>query len=419
MKKIRTFVFLILSFLIGQATFGYAEEDSFGADFLTAFPKNGIYDLVVMGDDFAEGLHEGITKKNTNENNLQISPRYFSLIGLIRNSGEEKLNSLYEFLKNEKPNIVLIMMGASDRINIRDASGKRLNIGSLEWRYEYKKKLDKFLKIFKQEKIAVYVVGMPSFSNPEVNEYVKAINDIFRESTYVNGMKYIDTYANFLDDTGNYNAWGPDLNGKIIKIRETDEQRFTKAGNLMLASLIERELRRDIKEAQTLKLEPLAGNETEQININPDRPSIKNKDMEDTQSSNFLSYQDFTQKKFLGEDIAADNEKIYLKLNNKSGRDDSTAIDIIRPSLSSSIVSLVSKKESDKKQRAINEKLFTSLSDGMIAFSTITLPSTELNDVQYKKFSPSQASFYKLLIKGERLSPKEGRGDDLRWPISD
>jgi hypothetical protein len=32
------------------------------------------------------------------------------------------------------------------------------------------------------------------------------------------------------------------------------------------------------------------------------------------------------------------------------------------------------------------------------------------------RLSPTQAPYFRLLVKGERLQPKPGRADDLTWP---
>ncbi len=34
------------------------------------------------------------------------------------------------------------------------------------------------------------------------------------------------------------------------------------------------------------------------------------------------------------------------------------------------------------------------------------------------RLSPTQAPYFRLLVKGERLSPKPGRADDVTWPVS-
>lgn len=419
MNKLNTLLFSALSSLIISTTITHAEEDTAGSTFLSQFPNNDTHSIIVVGDDFAQDFHGEVLQTFKNDKNIVISLKHFSLFGLLRNGGEEQLNSLDVLIKKDSPHIVFIMVGSSDRISTRDATGRRLYLGSLEWRSEYKKRVDSFLKIFKRNKVAVYMIGIPAYRNSDANEYIRILNDIFREATYINGMKYIDTFAAFLDDSGNYTAWGPDLNGKIIKIRDADGQRFTKAGNQMLAHMIERELRRDIKEAVGVKLEPLAGNETEQINVNPDKPSIRTINKEISQSARFDGLQEIGQTKFVGEDIAADNDKVMIKLMNSLGHEEVVPIDLQRPSLSSSIVALVAQKQEQKKSNKINEKLTIAFNDGLRAFNTITLPSTEQSEDQIKKPSSTQSSFYKLLIKGERLAPKAGRADDLPWPLSD
>ncbi len=70
---------------------------------------------------------------------------------------------------------------------------------------------------------------------------------------------------------GGYSAYGPDVNGKIRLLREGDGIYFTTDGNRKLAHFVERDLRRDLTQAKADRAIPLAGTETEQARINPER----------------------------------------------------------------------------------------------------------------------------------------------------
>ena len=36
------------------------------------------------------------------------------------------------------------------------------------------------------------------------NERAQLMNDVFRERAYLNGVRYIDAYASFIDESGGY-----------------------------------------------------------------------------------------------------------------------------------------------------------------------------------------------------------------------
>jgi uncharacterized protein len=48
--------------------------------------------------------------------------------------------------------------------------------------------------------------------------------------------------------------------------------------------------------------------------------------------------------------------------------------------------------------------------------STITPPSTAIANGAASRISPTQSPVYRVLVKGERLTPRRGRADDQVWP---
>jgi hypothetical protein len=51
---------------------------------------------------------------------------------------------------------------------------------------------------------------------------------------------------------------------------------------------------------------------------------------------------------------------------------------------------------------------------GLVVLSSIT-PASSGSGLNRRQ-APSQAPYYHVLIKGERLQPKPGRADDFGWP---
>jgi hypothetical protein len=398
-----------------------AQEDG-STSFLPPFPKGDVYAIAAIGDDMAEGLFYGLQETFAADARVQVRPKPISLNGLMRPDHDEKAVALEEDLKRDPPVVAALMLGAWDRVSLRTASGKRFPVGSPEWRQEYSQRADRLLKMMKRLNIAVYLFGLPNVRKWDANEDVQMMNEVLRERAYLNGMKFIDTYAGFLDENGGYSGWGPDLTGKIVKLRDGDGVYFTMAGNRKLAHFLERDLRRDLKQAQAARSVPLLGGEDEQAKINPGKAVVKTDD-EGTggASANVAGGGSATAAAGGGTpsqgDQAADNGRISLKTVTAGGREDVVTLDIVRPAIPASVVALVTRKESPDRASQLGDVLVDRIASGINVMSTFTPPSSAASGGTGRgRLSPTQSAYYRVLVKGERLAPRPGRADDFVWP---
>ncbi len=397
------------------------EEPS--ASFLPPFPKGEVYTVGVIGDDLAEGLWYGLQETFASDARVQVQPKPVMLNGLMRPDHDEKVVALEEDLKRDPPPVVALMLGAWDRVSLRTSSGKRFPVGSPEWRQEYSQRADRLLKMFKRLNIAVYLVGLPNVRKFDANEDVQMMNDVLRERAYLNGMKFIDSYAGFLDESGGYSGWGPDLTGKIVKLRDGDGIYFTMAGNRKLAHFVERDLRRDVKQAQAARSVPLLGSAEEQAKINPGKAVVKEDTADPAAAAGAaaaLTDGTAAAAKTAAPaegDQAADNGRISLKTVTASGREEVVTLDIVRPAIPASVVALVTRKESPDRASQLGDVLVDRIASGINVMSTFTPPSSAAaGGAGRARLSPTQSAYYRLLVKGERLAPRPGRADDFVWP---
>ncbi len=390
------------------------EEPS--SSFLAPFPKGDVYRIAVIGDDLAEGLFYGMQETFLSDARVQVLPKPNQLNGLMRPDHEEKAAALEEDLRRDPPAVAALMLGAWDRVSLRTSSGKRVPVGTPEWRAEYSARADRLLKMFKRLNIAVYLVGIPNVRKWDANEDVQMMNEMLRERAYLNGMKYIDSYAGFLDENGGYSGWGPDLTGKIVKLRDGDGIYFTMAGNRKLAHFVERDLRRDLKQAQAARSVPLLGSTEEQVQINPGKAAVKDSAPSAAAIAGGAVLAGSTAAPSAG-DQAADNGRISLKTVTATGREDVVTLDIVRPSIPASVVALVTRKESADRASQLGDVLVDRIASGINVMSTFTPPTSAASGLAGSgRLSPTQSSYYRVLVKGERLTPRPGRADDFVWP---
>ncbi len=187
---------------------------------------------------------------------------------------------------------------------------------------------------------------------------------------------------------------------------------FTEAGSRKLAHFVEKELRRDLNQAKTERTVPLAGAEVEQAKINPDNAVTVT--APSSPAANEKAAAGEPKKPLVtapadpSGDQKADNGKISLKVMGAGGHEETQTLEIVRPSIPASVVSLMARRGGSGQ---MGDLLIDQVAGGMTLMNSIT-PSGQKGP---GKLSPSQAPYFRLLVKGERLTPKPGRADDLMW----
>lgn len=411
----------VCGFAVGNAM---AADDDAGATFLNPFPEGDAYQLSVIGDTFADGILSGLVESMGADTRLNIQRKLRPIYAIMGSDFESKARAFEEAIANEPMNIAIVMMGEDDRVSFRNSEGRRVPIASPDWVAEYTRRLDRLMKALKRKNAGVYWVGLPNLSRAEANEQALAMNEAIRERAYLNGFKYIDAAAGFADETGAYSAYGPDLAGKIRVLRDGDGVHFTDAGNRKLAHFVEKDLRRDLNQAKSNRNVPLLGAEAEQAKINPDNavktpapsspaadagtsgttaqtPLVRGPKADGTTSSSATD---------ASGDQKADNSKIAFKVAGANGREETASVEIVRPAIPASVVALMARRESSGQA---GDLLVDQLPGGLTLMTSIAPTSKQAKG----KLAPTQAPYFRLLVKGERLPPKPGRADDISWPV--
>ncbi|MDO9381896.1 MAG: DUF459 domain-containing protein [Hyphomicrobiaceae bacterium] len=418
---------LALLALVTVAASPAAAQDDGAGSYITPFPQGDVYRLVVLGDDLADGLLGGVVDALSTDSRLQIDKKVVALNGLNRAEFPEKLQAIEEQLGQSQPHIAVVMMGAWDRVSMK-GTGKRTTFGTPEWKAEYAARADRVMKALKRKNIAVYWVGLPNVRRADMAEDVQMMNQILRDRIYLNGMKYIDAYAGFADEAGEYSSYGPDVTGKMRLLRDGDGVYFTVAGYRKLAHFVERDLKRDLTQAKGERAIPLAGAEDEQAKINPERAAQKKAEEDaaaakktaaaaggDGTPADATAATPAVPAGSPGGEQKGDNGRIVLKSIGAGGREESITVDIVRPPIPASVVALVTRKESSERLSQMGEQVLDQLPGGLSVMNSIT-PAAGSSGGAQRRLSTVQTPYYRVFIKGERLPPRRGRADDFTWP---
>jgi hypothetical protein len=203
----------------------------------------------VLGDDFAEMLASGLVQQFADRPDIGITTLTKASSGLVRSDFFDWSKAATELAAGpEKLDAVVIMLGSNDRQQIRDGEAV-YELRSPEWRAAYTRRIDALLAPLKAKGTKVFWVGLPPMKNERMTADIVGFNEIFRERAEQSGATYVDIWDGFVDADGAYSSAGPDLTGRVTKLRSGDGVHFTKAGSQLAAHYVERDLRRVLGQA--------------------------------------------------------------------------------------------------------------------------------------------------------------------------
>lgn len=254
--------------------------------------------IVVMGDSMADWLSYGLEEAFADSPEIAVVRKDKPYSGLIRYEHRSDLDWWHvarDILSQQKANYVVMMLGVSDRQNIRERdvakekekneqqqqqqqdqnaenrgktdnadqpntaapepkadpkpAPKRSANGVIEFRTErwatvYSRRIDETIAALKSKGVPVFWVGLPSIRGSKSTADAVYLNDLFRARAERAGIVYIDIWDGFVDEAGKYSSFGPDYEGQTRRLRAGDGVYFTKYGARKLAHYVEREIRR-------------------------------------------------------------------------------------------------------------------------------------------------------------------------------
>lgn len=417
MTTVLAFILMILSGLCLQAEPVRAQAGEAGS-LLDPFPENDRYRVQVVGDQMADGLLEGLVEHLADEPRLQIDRKVRWLGGVMKADADQEAKAIEAALAGSAPHIAVVMLGAADRVSFRRANNRRAGVGSEEWKEEYARRLDLIMRAFRTRSVGVFWVSLPILRRPDAADDAEMINELIRSRALANGVRFIDIFESFADVDRSYNAYGPDLAGKMRLLRDQDGVHFTGSGYRKLAYFVERELKRAAAQAWDERMIPLAGSEAEQARIRP-APTVKLAPLPPSGrgagGASAAAPKAAAKGAGAGDGVTADNSRITLKSLNAQGREESVTLEILRPAIPASVVSLLTRRESEEKPTHVGDSVMTEILGGLTVVSSVT-PFGDRSGERRRGGVDQTTPLHRVLQRGESLPPKPGRADEMPWP---
>ncbi|MGH6826390.1 SGNH/GDSL hydrolase family protein [Methyloceanibacter sp.] len=403
-----------------------AQNTVFQRSYIEPFPPGDRYRVLVVGDSLADGVWSGLYRAFQEDGNMDVINKSKPSSGFVRVDSYDWTKELDDILKDETFQIVVVMFGANDNQAIK--SGKEyVKPGTDAWDELYGQRVEAFIKKLRAKGLAVYWTGLPIMRSPDDSDDAEALNDIYREKSFINGAKFIDTWSGFTDESGRYSAVGPDMSGQIRRLRDDDGVHFTPRGYLKLAHFAEKEIRRDLSLAKLERNIPLAGNVDEQANVmgrvvspgKPVPPSGTATDAPAEGASEPAQAEAPAGDQAQGGAPAAEGEAAEAAPpaieQSKVGE-----VDVVRPVISQTTLDAAQNMTPQGVASSLSdsENISSDLPGGLTALASISAVSDPSVASSKPRLPLAQRPYYRVLIKGEQLKPKAGRADDFSWPRS-
>ena len=112
---------------------------------------------------------------------------------------------------------------------------------------------------FKEKGVPFIMVGLPVMKAEKYSADMERLNEIYHSEADKAGVVFVDIWDKFADERGQYSAFGPDVNGEIVKLRLADGVHFTEAGARKLAHFVEADIKKIYEAHAQPEQAPAAG----------------------------------------------------------------------------------------------------------------------------------------------------------------
>jgi uncharacterized protein len=201
--------------------------------------------ILVIGDFTAMGLGKGLSAAFAEDPSVAILEQGSGSSGLVREDHLDWPKELQRLLSEERPKLVVVMIGANDRQTMQ-MDGGRERFRTDRWLAEYEARVTKLASLVTTQKLPLLWVGLPAFESPSLTADAVTLNSIYQKQVELAGGEFVDIWDGFVSEGGQFIVSGSDINGQPVRLRAQDGIGFTDAGKRKLAFYVEKLARRHL-----------------------------------------------------------------------------------------------------------------------------------------------------------------------------
>lgn len=212
--------------------------------------------VLVVGDFLANGLADGLAEAYAEAPGVRVVDRTKGSSGFVRDDYYDWNKEIGSILDEEKPAVVVVMIGSNDRQQIK-VGGRREDPRSEAWLEEYEKRITAFAQAVRKRDIPLVWTGLPPFKSSSMTSDVLAFNDIYKQVVEKAGGEFVDIWDGFVDENGSFVFTGPDMNGQPVRLRGSDGINLTRPAKRKVAFFVEKPLAKILGQAVSPDAEKL------------------------------------------------------------------------------------------------------------------------------------------------------------------
>jgi len=223
--------------------------------------------VYVLGDSLAISAADGLTDDLQTKPDIGVIDRARDASGLVRDDYFDWPKAAHDLVaakeppKDAKPgatpsspppkekiDFVIVMLGINDMQAMKDGA-TFVDPLSDRWKALYAQRIQAVVAPLRAAHVPVVWVGLPPMRSDKFNAQMIELNQMFKENVERAGAKFIDIFDAFADQSGGFDAFGPNIEGQKVKLRGSDGIHLTAAGGKKLAHFLDADVLTALGEA--------------------------------------------------------------------------------------------------------------------------------------------------------------------------
>jgi hypothetical protein len=201
--------------------------------------------LYIAGDSMAGQFGRPLAALAEQTSPIETRVDYHVSSGLSRPEYFDWPQRLIDMVVESRAEAVVFLVGGNDAQDVR-WEDKVLHVGSRAWLDLYRLRVAEAMEIATAGGRRVYWVGQPIMKDDTYGERMAMLNRVYEEVAATHdGVTYVDSWALFADENGEYAAYLRDGDGERVRMRQADGIHLTRAGADRLSARVLQVVRRD------------------------------------------------------------------------------------------------------------------------------------------------------------------------------
>ncbi len=203
--------------------------------------------VALIGDSVADNIAPGLTDSLAERPEVGIVREVRPGQGLLDETPKTWRQSADEILARTPPVAAAVIFLTPDgdvpKPPARGEGTPPPLLRTLPWMDEYATRVDDIALAFRQRGIPLLWVGLPPVASPKTMAEYAVLNDLVRQRVAALGGVFIDVWEGFVNEDEEYTVQGPNIEGRVVRLRMADGLHFSRAGARKVGHYIELELR--------------------------------------------------------------------------------------------------------------------------------------------------------------------------------